>query len=73
MKTVALGDFLTNEEIKKLTVMANRYDPLCLEFVDDIENTILIPNMDRINTSIGQENSSRYLAYAIAYILHRTR
>lgn len=60
MKTVAVTDFLTQHEL------ALAYK---LKKADAIYNEITLPNIARINETLGQENDAKYLAYAIENVV----
>ena len=67
-KTVSVADFLTTDQIKQaIRIYNGREHPSTV--VDRFEAEIIKPNMDEINRKLGQENDSRYLAYAVAYAL----
>lgn len=63
MKTVRITDFLTKEEIARAVALYQK----CLPgtFAHHCEQQIIQPNITRINSSLGQENHPRYLAYAV--------
>ena len=63
---LTLADFLTDDEIDRAwhlyqTVPENI-------FAEAVDNQVIKPNMERINKALGQENDSRYLAYAVLYV-----
>jgi len=61
MKTVTIGDVLTNEQLE-----------LCRALYPDhqrIRDEVIKPNMEAINRNLGQENDADYLAYAIIYAI----
>jgi hypothetical protein len=63
MKTVKLGDFLTDAQIEQ-----------CRALYPDrarIRDEVIQPNMEAINLKLGQENDADYLAYAIVYTIDR--
>ena len=61
-KMRAIGDFLTDEEIG-LALDLYRDDPDT--FHGRFRDQVIIPNLDRINSSLGQANDPDYLAYAV--------
>jgi hypothetical protein len=61
MKTITLGDFLTEEQI----ALALKLHP----DVSLIQAEVVEPNMKEINRKTSQENDARYLAYAIVYAI----
>lgn len=66
MKRASIGDFLTEDDTARVKALADRHEDT-KAFVDAIEREVIRPNMDRINTALGQENDARYLAYAVAH------
>lgn len=60
MKKVHLSDFLKDHEIKQA---------LFLRTKAKIKERLIIPNLERINASLGQENNPDYLAYAVEYVV----
>ena len=61
-KMRAIGDFLTNREIQQaLNIYRDDPDTFHGRFRDQV----IIPNLDRINSSLGQANNPDYLAYAV--------
>lgn len=64
MKTIALGDFLDDSELKAAALIWRKDRS---RFHRRILDEILLPNMQRINSRLGQENSPDYLAYAMEY------
>jgi hypothetical protein len=64
MRTITLGDFLTDDEIAKAVRLGDHAKIL---------DQIVAPNMERINAALGQENDARYLAYAIEYAVTHGR
>ena len=61
-RMVRLTDFLTDKEIE----LARK-----LKTVNKIKAQIIDPNLTRINESLNQANDSRYLAYAVSYVVCR--
>jgi hypothetical protein len=60
MKTVKLGDFLTDSQIRQ-----------CQNLYPDrkrIRDEVILPNMQTINEKLGQENDADYLSYAVIYV-----
>jgi hypothetical protein len=64
MRTVTLGDFLTDDEIAEAARLRDHAKIL---------EQIIAPNLERINAALGQENDARYLAYAIEYAVTHGR
>lgn len=73
MKQVALTDFLTRKELCQITELSVSIDPMSAEFIDLVEKKFIQPNMERINRSLGQENDSRYLSYAVAFVFSKMK
>lgn len=63
-KTISLGDFLTDEEIKLAVEICKTKESINQTLV----RRIIQPNMDRINQALGQENDPNYLAYVVEFI-----
>jgi hypothetical protein len=61
-KTMTLPDFLTPNEINLAVTLKDRVL---------VRDEIIKPNMERINTSLGQENDADYLAYAVEYVMNQ--
>lgn len=61
MKTVKLGDMLTDAQLARCRVL----------YPDRkrIRDEVIAPNMEAINRRLGQENDADYLSYAIVYVL----
>lgn len=59
MKQSKISDFLSEQQIQSC---AKLYPD-----VDAIESQVIAPNMAEINAKLGQENSSRYIAYAVHF------
>jgi hypothetical protein len=51
-------------------IIDNRYRP---DFHQWCKTTVVEPNMERINETIGQENDASYIAYAIEYLVSQLR
>lgn len=60
MTTITIDQFLNEEQIKK-AIQLKKAKEICEE--------IIKPNIETINTLLGQENDPMYLAYATEYIL----
>jgi hypothetical protein len=70
MKQITITDFLTEAEIKKAVELYLTAAPGT--FARLVDEQIITPNIERINTALGQENDSRYLAYAVEYVISQT-
>lgn len=68
---ITLPDFLTEAEIRRA---ARKFKELSggTAFHTWCVDELIMPNMDRINKALGQENDARYLAYAVEYVLGQT-
>lgn len=72
-KTMLIGDFLTDDEIAKATKL---YQQLQAEqrlhhFATQFCNEVTKPNIERINTAVGQACDPKYLAYCVEYVLQQ--
>lgn len=63
-KSVTLPDFLTDEQIAQAVKL---YEAHGMDAVGKIQAQVIEPNMAAINAKLGQENSARYLAYAVVH------
>jgi hypothetical protein len=70
-KTVTIGQFLTAEEIKTATELYATCRPGT--FASVLTENVILPNIERINKALGQENDARYLAYMVEYALMATK
>jgi hypothetical protein len=65
LKDVRISDFLTAREIKLARAIYDKVEPAkrnsCLVA------KIIAPNIERINTRLGQDNDASFLAYAIEH------
>jgi len=66
MKTFNITQILTKDEINKAWHLHNTL-PESL-FAEAVDNQLIKPNMERINKALGQENDSRFLAYAVQFV-----
>ncbi len=62
-KTVAIGDFVTPEMFELIKEIGAD--------VDRLEREVIRPNLEEINRKLGQENNSRYLAYAVVHAINQ--
>ena len=60
IRTLTLYDFLTDREVKRAIKLGNRVK---------VRDELIIPNMERINKALGQENDPDYLSYAVEYVM----
>jgi hypothetical protein len=65
-----ITDFLTPPEIERAWAIYCKVqqDDSSPPFSVLVEREIITPNLDRINGALGQENDTRYLAYAVEYV-----
>lgn len=65
-KTVTIDMILTDAEISRAVYIfqndPNNFHKRCVE-------SLIKPNLERINASLGQENDPSYLAYMIEYAM----
>lgn len=66
MKTITVGQFLTDQEIAK-AIKIFREDHS--NFHERVRTEIIEPNIGRINAALGQDNDARYLTYAVEYAM----
>lgn len=66
-KLVRIGDFLTDEQIRKARLVQKTAPPTRLH--KWLVEQIIRPNMAEINAKLGQENDEDYLAYAVEYAM----
>lgn len=71
-KKVTISDFLTDQQIEAAVIIYDNNANSSM-LVDLLEEQIIAPNMAVINQKLGQENNSRYLAYALVYVLSQVR
>lgn len=64
MRTVKIGDFLTDEQITQCQALYPRRVR--------IRDEVIKPNMETINKKLGQENDADYLSYVIIYAIQVT-
>lgn len=62
MKTITVSDFLTDKEFKKA---------IKLHCPQAIRDQIILPNIERINKALGQENDPMFLAYMICHVINQ--
>lgn len=63
-KTITLGDFLVDSEIKQAIEI---YQTDLHNFHKRVVNEIILPVIDRINRDLGQENDADYLAFIVEF------
>jgi len=66
-KSIALKDFLTDAEIARAVKLYGEAAPGT--FARRCDREIIRPILPRINAKLGQENNSRYLAYAVEFAI----
>lgn len=64
-KSVTLPDILADVQISHALRL---YKAHGVDAVAKIQAEVVEPNMTAINAKLGQENSSRYLAYAVVHV-----
>lgn len=73
MKTIRLGDLLTEDQIKAALRIKEDVGGTTLgECVSRIQREVIEPNLAEINRKTGQENDDRYLAWVVAYAMSGT-
>jgi len=68
MNYIRLGDFLTDKELELAVRMWNESRR---NYARRLHDALLLPNIDRINQSLGQENDPMYLAYVVENVMGR--
>lgn len=66
MKQVSIDNFLTDAEAIAF------YNNDRASFHSLCRDSLIVPNMERINEALGQENDPDYLAYTVEYALLHT-
>ena len=69
MRHVRLTDFLTDKEIKQAVRMWNESQA---DYAKRVHDAITLPQINRINTALGQENDPMYLAYMLEYVMNQS-
>jgi hypothetical protein len=67
MKTITIGEFLTDQEIEQVSRLYRTAQPGTFNRL--LTEQIIQPNIERINKALGQENDARYLAYVVEFAL----
>lgn len=67
-RAVSIDRFLTDAEIRKAMAIYTKHKGSGKVAVT-IDEEIITPNIERINKALGQENDTRFLAYAVEYVL----
>jgi hypothetical protein len=70
MKYMTIDQFLLPAEIQRAAALYKTLQGTG-KFAATLDAEIITPNLERINTALGQENSSRYLAYAVEFVLSK--
>ena len=70
MKQITIDQFLLPAEIERAVALYNTLADTG-KFAKTLDAEIITPNMERINKALGQENNSRYLAYAVEHVLNQ--
>lgn len=69
-KSVRISDFLTDKEIVlAMQMWRGNWLKDGKTYVQRVADKIIIPNIERINKALGQENDPMYLAYCVEYVL----
>lgn len=72
MPMVTLAHFLTRDEIQRCADLwqehRKRTNPIG-GFAQTIANEIIEPNIARINTTLGQQNDPKFLAYMVEFMM----
>jgi hypothetical protein len=70
-KQVTIDQFLTTAEIAQATRLYRTAKPGTFNRL--LTEQIIQPNIERINTALGQENDASYLAYAVEFVISKAR
>ncbi len=71
VKTVALGNILTETEIKYALKLYEEADRA--SFAERCAAEVIRPVIDRINEATGQQNDPLYLAYTVEFAFMKSR
>lgn len=66
-KTIQIGDFLNNEQVKIASDYYDRAKNGEFTFAKKFSEDVIAPNIEKINEKLGQENDPLFLAYAVEY------
>ena len=71
-KPITIYDFLTPAQIRKALALYN--DKTAKQpFAKRCCEAVIAPNLETINTKLGQENDPMYLAYMVEYVFNHAR
>lgn len=70
VKTVAIGDMLSESQVKRAITLYEQHFPKDGSFVEVLVREIIEPGLDEINRKLGQENNPHYLAYMVHHALN---
>jgi hypothetical protein len=65
-RTFTLNDILTEQEVILVTKIYRNDNS---HFRKRVHDEIVLPNMDRINKALGQENDPGFITHAIEYVM----
>jgi hypothetical protein len=68
-KHITLTDFLTEDEIKQAERLWKQDK---IQFRRRYKTQVIIPNMERINKQLGQDNDTDYLSLIVEYMMQRS-
>jgi hypothetical protein len=72
VKQITIDQFLLPSEIERAVTLYKTLGETG-KFASTLDTEIITPNLERINKALGQENDSRYLAYAVEFVLMETQ
>jgi hypothetical protein len=64
---IRLKDILHDREIKQAIALYKKVEPHKLN--QALQEKLILPNLDRMNRDLDQDNCPRYLAYCVEYCL----
>lgn len=68
MKATAIGDFLTEGQLREAIGYCETLEPHEIHVA--IRDNVIAPNMEEINRKLGQENDPDYIAYAVQHVFN---
>jgi hypothetical protein len=68
MKSVAVGDFLTDDQGQHIIRLWRELGS-SPAFITRAVEEVIRPNIEEINTKLGQLNDERFIAYALEFAL----
>lgn len=69
MRSVSLGQFLTERQIIECINLYALYSHHPSTFVVEVTEKVIRPDIERIDRALGQLNDPRYLGYAVLFVM----